>query len=73
MEPLVFPLQTSAGGPLMRAGPRFRNGGGGGCVCEPEAERERHKQSYEIAGGRSGSKLLLFGTNAVSACKFQVL
>ena len=45
----------------------------GDCVCEPEVERERHKQSYEIAGGRIGSKLLLFGTNAVSACKFQVL
>ena len=42
-------------------------GGGAGrdCVCEPEAERERHKQSYEIAGGRRGSKLVLFGTNVL--------
>ena len=40
-------------------------GAGRDCVCEPEAERERHKQSYEIAGGRRGSKLVLFGTNVL--------
>ena len=40
-------------------------GGGAETVCQPEAERERHKQSYEIAGGRRGSKLVLFGTNVL--------
>ena len=34
-------------------------------LCEPEAERESDKQSYEIAGGRRSSKLLLFGTNVL--------
>ena len=37
----------------------------GQSVCEPEAERERDKLSNEIAGGRHGSKLLLFGTNVL--------
>ena len=34
-------------------------------LCEPEAERERDKQSYKIAGGSRGSKLLLFGSNVL--------
>ena len=46
----------------------WKGGGGAGaecvCVCEPE-ERERDKQSYERAGGRRGSKWLLFGTNVL--------
>ena len=34
-------------------------------MCEPEAKWERDNQSYGIAGGRCGSKLLLFGRNVL--------